>query len=129
MEDKITTPIESPREIKSTLHNFLKEDIPDMKQAATILDATTDKQISAMKEWVSYLRQQEAHLAEAKQKATDEVSAEQSQHKTEMRQQKIKSTDFGTWPWMRYLIRRAIATPPESARDRKERERRRSHCR
>lgn len=94
MEDKLATRTESPREIKSTLDSLLKEDIPDMKQAATILDATADKQISAMKEWVSYLRQQEAHLAEAKQKATDEISTEQSRHKTEMRQQKDKANRF-----------------------------------
>lgn len=65
-----------------------------MKKAATLLHAPAYKQILAMKEWVSYLRQQEAHLAEAKQKATDETSDEQSRHKTEMRQQKDKANRF-----------------------------------
>ncbi|KAI7279220.1 hypothetical protein KC345_g5490 [Hortaea werneckii] len=94
MEDKIAKRIEILQQIKSTLDSLLKEDIPDMKQAAAKLDATAKSQILTMKEWVSYLRQQEAYLAEEKRKAIDEISDERSRHKTEMRTEKDKINRF-----------------------------------
>lgn len=73
MEDNMAKRIEDLREIKSSLDSLLSEDITDVAEAAAILNANAMQQISTMEAWVGDLRQREAHLAEERQKAEEEI--------------------------------------------------------